>query len=222
MDRSNEEKEFISEEENRWLFFPKSYKNNPWVIKIIPLLKEVLEKYRRGDLSLGLLGKSFSSLSCILHQKVDYILSPPKKSEEKVVVKRVERTEEVEGIFPAIRVPGRKPVLVDFISAFLEMETKDRKKYIERLKVLEEYIKSTVGFDEQRVNIERLLIEVYNKITNLYRKGTKEEISFKEIVSRHDKLEIIRTLLCLLYLEVEGKINIYQKEDGEIFVKPVY
>lgn len=221
MEKNREKDEFLGKEEDRWLFFPKSYKNNPWVIKIIPLLKKVVERYRKGDLSLGLLGKSFSSLSCILHQKVNCLLSPSKKIDERPVVKEIEHREEVEEVFPAIRVPGRKPMLMDFVSAFLEMETKDRKKYIERLEILEEYIKGTVGFDEQRVNIERILLEVYNKIMDLYRRSSKEEIPFGEIVLGHDKLEIIRTLLCLLYLEAEGKISVYQREDGEIFVKPV-
>ena len=61
MDKDHEKDEFLGKEEDRWLFFPKSYKNNPWVIKIIPLLKKVVERYRKGNLSLGLLGKSFSS-----------------------------------------------------------------------------------------------------------------------------------------------------------------
>ncbi len=216
---NNNEEDFFNQEEDTWLFFPRFYKNNPWVIKIIPLLEKALEKYRKGDMSLGLLGKSFSSLSYILHQKVNYILSPPKTLEEKTTIEELDREKEVEYMFPAIRVPGRKPMLMDFLLAFMELETKDKRKSNERLKALEEHIKSTIGFNEQRVNIERFLSEVYEKIIDLYKKGSKN-IAFRDIILGYEKLEIIRTLLCLLYLELEGKISIYQTEDGEIFVKP--
>jgi len=216
---NNGKEDFFNQEEDKWLFFPRFYKSNPWVIKIIPLLEKTLERYHRGELSLGLLGKSFSSLSYILHQKVNYILSPPRTLEGKAVAEELEPEEEVESAFPAIRVPGRRPMLVDFLSALMEMETRDKGKYIERLKALEEHIKSTIGFNEQRANIERFLNEVYEKIIALYKKGSRN-ISFRDIMLGREKLEIIRTLLCLLYLELEGKISIYQTEDGGIFVKP--
>lgn len=218
---NNGKEEFFNQQEgDKWLFFPRFYKNNPWVIKIIPLLEKTLERYHRGELPLGLLGKSFSSLSYILHQKVNYILSPPKTLEEKAVTEELEHEEEVEHMFPAIRVPGRRPMLIDFLSALVEMKTRDKGKYIERLKALEEHIKSTIGFNEQRVNIERFLSEVYEKIIALYKRDS-QKISFKDIMLGQEKLEIIRTLLCLLYLELEGKISIFQTEDGEIFVKPI-
>ena len=76
-----------------------------------------------------------------------------------------------------------------------------------------------VKIPEKKVDISKLIKEVYDKIINFF-KFKKETLTFTKLVPSEKKEDKILTLIPLLHLDTEEKINLTQEKPfGEIIIE---
>ena len=110
----------------------------------------------------------------------------------------------------------RKVSIQDLITALekaLEVDKRRKVRVIER-----ERNKIYMELPEKKVDISSLIKTVYGKIKDFFK--TKEELTFTELTNSNKKEDIIYTLVPLLHLANQEKVDINQeKHFGEIGIK---
>ncbi|WP_456475326.1 segregation/condensation protein A [Candidatus Pyrohabitans sp.] len=197
---------------------------DPWDIDIADIAQRFLEKVKRMQkLNLRLSGRAILAAAILLRMKSESLLPGEEEAEEEYFeapeAEEVERR--IEDI-PAIPVPARRRTerkttlfeLIDALQRALGEEMLRRNFPRTRVKP-----KLVIQVDEE--GIRKKIDKVYERVKRLCSRG--EVIHFFDLVEdRSNRLLVVETLLCLLYLDAQRKINVWQEElFSEIFVSLV-
>ena len=199
---------------------------DPWDIDIAEIAQRFLEKVRRMQkLNLRLSGRAILAAAILLRMKSESLLPREETEEEDYFEPEEEEEADLEKSIddiPPIPVPmrrreERRTTLFELVEALQralgeEMLRRNFPRTREKPKLV-------IQVDEE--SIKEKIAKVYEKVRRLC--SLSGVIRFFDIVEdRSNRLAVVETLLCLLYLDAQRKVNVWQEElFGEIFVSLV-
>jgi len=112
----------------------------------------------------------------------------------------------------------RKVNLQDLMNALQKALEVNQRRIIRKIREEQHY--TIPQIPEKKVEVTKLIKEIYEKIMNLFQK--KEMVTFTKLVPSERKEDKIVTLIPLLHLDTQGKINLIQNEPfGEIEIQKI-
>ncbi len=197
---------------------------DPWAIDICKLA-EIFTNYltKMDQLDLRVPARFILITAILLRMKSDILaakraqrifISEPGTGEDEQLLRTLAAIPPLEP--PLKRVPMGEVTLNELIGAlkkaFDVQERRERRKL--RIRgMVERAVPAADGDINKR--IDNLLAAINSAITEL-----QNDVEFSKLVSKWERIEIVRTLLPLLHLSTDGKINISQNElFKEIMIK---
>ena len=111
----------------------------------------------------------------------------------------------------------RKVTLQDLVSALEKALEIDKRRTLRRLEY--ERIPENLKIPEKKIDISKIIKEVYDKIKNFFHSKESTQMTFSELVSSNNRDDKILTFVPLLHLANQSKITVDQNEHfGEIFI----
>ena len=191
------------------------HKLDPWDVDIEKLAGVYMQRVREmREFDLRVSGRTLLSASMLLRMKSDFVFNGRKNPETEEELKEMFDIDLPElGQITIIERTPRKITLLDLMGALQEaLKDTPIRKLVHRRKL--EKIMQTLS--EYHINIERNLEELYQRVKSLAASG--KEISLSVLVFERTRLAVARTLLLLLFLNIQGKVVLRQPEPfGEIF-----
>lgn len=112
----------------------------------------------------------------------------------------------------------RKVNLQDLMNALQKALEVNQRRIIRKIREEQHY--TIPQIPERKVEVTKLIKEIYEKIMNLFQK--KEMVTFTKLVPSERREDKILTLIPLLHLDTQGKINMVQNEPfGEIEIQKI-
>lgn len=192
---------------------------DPWQIDIAEIAHRFLEQVRGMEkINLRLSGKTLLAASVLLKMKSEVLLP---KEEPQVLEESgwdIPSREESQSIIP-LSIPlrrraERKATLFELIAALQRALSEEmiRRNFPREPRTP---AKLVIKIDEE--GIREKMLKIYERIQNLAR--LKEVIKFSELIGERTRSGIVEVFLCLLFLDSQRKIKIWQEElFGEIFI----
>ena len=191
------------------------HKLDPWDVDIEKIAGVYMQRVREmREFDIRISGRTLLSASVLLRMKSDFVFNGQKKPDAEEELKEMFDLDLPElGQITIIQRSPRKITLLDLMGALQEaLKNTPTRKLVHRRKL--EKIMQTLS--EYHTNIERYLEELYQRVKSLTASG--QEASLSALVLERTRLAVARTLLLLLFLEIQGKIVLRQPEPfGEIF-----
>ncbi|MBU2633859.1 MAG: segregation/condensation protein A [Nanoarchaeota archaeon] len=208
----------------------KSEQLNPWDIDLSILTKKYIEKIKQmKEANLFISGKMLLASALLLRIKshklvteeilnFDNKMNPPEEFEEIGELYQNAPYPDMDLPKLTIRTPlprKRKVNLADLMSALQKaLEVSNRKSLRRQLEA-----QVNVYIPEKKIDISALILEVYEKITDFFKKDQKSKLTFNKLVNSPKKEDKVLTFIPLLHLDNEEKINLHQeKHFGDIFI----
>jgi segregation and condensation protein A len=204
---------------------------DPWNIDIIKLTSLYLDEIRRRkDLDLYIPANAVLASSILLWLKSSILKSAKEELEEKEeepeMIEPLPEPEPepliveeapVEGVIvPPERIVKREISLDELLDAMEKLMKKGvRMKKFEPLPEVEDFFEAM----ETDEDVEDYVEEVYERAKRM--KDSTDSVLFSSLAGK-DPLNMVKTLLALLHLATEGKVELYQEEVfGEIVVRVI-
>ena len=205
----------------------KTEQMNPWDVDISLLSKKYIEtvkKLQESDFFIS--GKVILASALLLRIKSHKLVTEdisaldsllyPQEDEEHQELEDYEDKINVEIPNLAIKTPQarkRKVSVEDLIGSLKKALEVNKRRIVRR--ILEKDVDITIP--DKKIDITKLIRNIYERILNFFK--SKETITFNELVLSDKKDDKLLTLLPLLHLDHQEKINIDQKEHfGEIYI----
>jgi len=208
----------------------KSGQLDPWDVDISLLSKRYIEALKQlKEANFFISGKVLLAAAFLLKIKSEKLVDEdfaefdsllyPKEVDELELYEEVPNPYvNIEHPHLTIRTPlarKRKVNINDLISALQKALEVNQRRTFRKLREQE----VTVKIPEKKIDISKLIKEVYDKIINFF-KFRKETLTFTKLVPSEKKEDKILTLIPLLHLDTEEKINLTQEKPfGEIFIE---
>ena len=195
---------------------------DPWQIDIAEIANRFLEKVREmATINLRLSGKTLLTAAILLRMKSESLVprEEPQLALDDFFIGSYADYEEIgEAVLqpPMRRQVERKVTLFELIEALQRALSEEmlRKNFPKQGRQPQKLV---IQIDEE--SIKEKISNVLERIRNLAK--AHEVVKFSELITKKTKRSIVEVLLCLLYLDSQQKITLWQKElFGEIFVTP--
>lgn len=179
---------------------------DPWNIDIVDLTQRYLDQIRRlQELDLRLSGKTILVASILLRMQSEEFFKEKKEEAER-------EKEELDfipsPIIPPLRRKEGKITLPELLNALLiVLEEYDKKEEKERIP----QEKALVRLDIHRTDIRKYVDELYR---TLEARGT-DVVKFSDLLEDNSSISVCRIFLYLLFLELEHKVELWQKKEFE-------
>jgi segregation and condensation protein A len=196
-----------------------THKLDPWDVDIQKLTDVFLQRVREmRELDLRLSGRTLLSASILLRMKSEAMLDDGRA---RPAGEELEESLDLDlpelGPIEMIQRSPRKITLEELLGVLYDALSEEpvyrrppRRKIEKVVRALSEY----------HINIEKHLDELYEKIKKLAAPGRL--VTFSELLTDRSKIFVVRTLLLILFLSMQGKISLRQDETfGEIFISPL-
>lgn len=193
---------------------------DPWQIDIAEIANRFLQKVREmATINLRLSGKTLLTAAILLKMKSESLV--PREEPQSTIddffigsYADYEETSEAMLQLPMRRQVERKVTLFELVEALQRAigEEMLRKNFPKQDRTQPKLV---IQIDEE--SIKERIANVLERIQNLAK--VHEVIKFSEILTEKTRRGIVEVLLCLLYLDSQRRITLWQKElFGEIFV----
>lgn len=195
---------------------------DPWNIDIVKLADTFLTYLdKMGQLDLRTPARFILITAILLRMKSDVLMT----KKQKIVIPETEAKEnellrvlaQIPPLQPPLkRMPLANVTMDELIRALRKaFETEERREYKkERIRKL---VQRAMPAEEEDITkrIDRLYEEINGAL-----KEIEDNVEFSRLVKRWERKEIVKSLIPLLHLSQEGKVNVEQRElFKEIFVK---
>lgn len=197
---------------------PDKWMRNPLTVDLKSIVSQFTEKVKSSSyIDLKACGIAVYNSAYLHRRRVDVVLSMYRPRREK---------RNGEAYAPQLDLAlrrGMHPVSFDDLvralhDALSELNPRRRRRR-------DEDVRKEVKFflDEEEVRVEELIGDVYRALQRLSRR--EKPVRFRTLILNYEwdaipvelvKLRLVRILLCLLHLTVQRKVELLQKETGEI------
>ncbi len=205
-------------------------KVDPWDLEIADLITRFVQEMRStDDINFPVLGRAILSAAILYRAKVSDLI--------KLIEETDDTKEDLEAlgfdipeISPSYHISQRPVTFNELVYAFqglLKQEARykqrvaigKRKALIQPLQLPAEPVRI---IDEESTKIAKLKKDVYKELVKLYEKY-KRPIRFDELLKPNsNRITIIRSFLCILFLCFETKAQLFQDEDLAIItLRPI-
>lgn len=192
----------------------------PWDVDIIKLADAFTEHVSKAEeLDFKIPARIIIIAAILLRMKTEILIWEEEKKEEEekeeedlIDISKVPRLEA-----PIKRVPRRKVTLDELVGAlekaFRTKEIRERKRFRAKKKVKD-------LIEEDYIDIDERIESLYSRITTILDRLKKGKITFRELVPKWERREIVENFLPLLHLSNTGKVTCEQKEIfKDIYIK---
>ena len=198
----------------------KSEKMNPWDVDISLLTKRYLETIRKlHELNFFVSGKVILASALLLRIKSHKLLTEDIVALDNLLYPSSEEEfhEELDDLYDnkntnipplAIKSPQarkRKISVNDLITALQKALEVDKRRILRRAR----YENVNVKIPERKIDITKLIKDLYDKILNYFQ--SREIILFNDLLTSDKREEKLLTLVPLLHLDHQKKLNLDQK-----------
>lgn len=214
----------LKEDEITWqsiiLGLIKTEQMDPWDINISELTQKYIQRVRKlQETNFFISGKIILASALLLKIKSNKLVSEDLVNFDSLLYQQEEQShEEIEQIdYSNIEIPPlaiktpqarkRKVSVNDLINALQKALNVSKRKVLKRM---EERNYKHPEIPIKKVDITQLIKEIYDRILEFFK--VKEQILFSELVRSDKKEDKIYTLIPLLHLDNQNKINLIQKE----------
>jgi segregation and condensation protein A len=191
-----------------------------WQIDIAEIANRFLQKVREmATINLRLSGKTLLTAAILLRMKSESLV--PREEPQSTIddffigsYADYEETSEAMLQLPMRRQVERKVTLFELVEALQRALSEEilRKNFPRQVRQPQKLV---IQIDEE--SIKEKIANVLERIQNLAK--VHEVIKFSELLTERTRRSIVEVLLCLLYLDSQQKVTLWQKElFGEIFV----
>lgn len=194
---------------------------DPWQIDIAEIANRFLEKVREmATINLHLSGKTLLTAAVLLRMKSESLVprEEPQPTIDDFFIGSYVDYEETSSVaalpLPMRRQIERKVTLFELVEALQHALSEEmlRKNFPRQARQPQKLV---IHIDEE--SIKEKIANVLERIQNLA--NVHEVIKFSELITERTRRSIVEVLLCLLYLDSQQKVTLWQKElFGEIFV----
>ena len=207
----------------------RSEQMNPWDINIVVLTKkfiQIINKLKNMDFQLS--GNMLLAAAILLKLKSEYFVKESEKIDE--IINSTQEIlptdafemfdlpedypqEESEESIPKIKPRNPKP-RVRKISIYDLINGLERAMEVHKRSLIKRSFKKQkkLKIEKEKFDIEALIKNIFNTITFLFKKKKKKYINFSELSKGVNKNVITYTLLPLLYLANDNKIELKQEK----------
>ena len=196
-----------------------THKLNPWDVDIEKLTDVFLERVREmRELDLRLSGRTLLSASILLRMKSEAVLDDGRARPAESELEESLNLDLPElGPIMMIQRSPRKITLAELLGVLYDALGEEPVYRRAPKRKIEKVVRA---LSEYHINIEKHLDELYEKIKGL---ATPENpVAFSELLVEKSRISIVRTLLLILFLSMQGKITLRQDETfGEILISPL-
>ncbi|MDI6654594.1 MAG: ScpA family protein [Candidatus Hydrothermarchaeota archaeon] len=191
-----------------------------WQIDIAEIANRFLQKVREmATINLRLSGKTLLTAAILLRMKSESLV--PREEPQSTIddffigsYADYEETSEAMLQLPMRRQVERNVTLFELVEALQRALSEEmlRKNFPRQVRQPQKLV---IQIDEE--SIKEKIANVLERIQNLAK--VHEVIKFSELLTERTRRSIVEVLLCLLYLDSQQKVTLWQKElFGEIFV----
>ena len=207
----------------------KEGKIDPWDIDISVLAQEYLAAIKKlKEMNFRLSGKVILAAAVLLKMKAERIgleqllmLTNPEKFETEVEDDELELGEKhftKAKLDTKIPLPRKRKVtifeLVDALKKAVEVDERRRERW-ESLRP-----PAVPHIEIKKVDIFGKIETVFNKLRDIFKKFNRTVINFEEVIPSREKRDVVWTLIPLLHLANQGRLELQQEEAfGEILIK---
>ncbi len=190
---------------------------NPWDINISKLTNKYMKSIKKmKELDIRISGKFILAAAILLKMKSDYLILKEKEEVEEKQETIIEYRKDDYEIQPNIPQPKERKVTINELINSLQKALVVKK----RRKVKKEAQKVDVKLDLKKVDLGEKVSELYKKIVNFFQRFKKKSLTFSKLTPSEEREDIIWTIIPLMHLANQGKIEVDQKEQfGEIYVR---
>jgi len=182
-------------------------KISPWSIDLVYLLTTLLEEMNRVGIDFRMAGTAINSSVIIYKKKAELLLKMEEPPEEPPVKPDVY-------VPPPLTLPFRfeftTTTISDLITALERALTEERSTPKARLPVLPVPIPDFLEAEAYLLEIEE---RADNLLERLERSFRGKPLSFFDLATYDNLLEVVRVFMMLLFLAQRDKIDLYQDED---------
>ena len=215
----------------------KSEQMNPWDIDISLLTKKYLETIQKlKESNFFISGKVLLAASILLRVKSDKLVNEEIFNFDNKLYQREDEFSEIEstGFSDApgpirdielprltIRTPmprKRRITINDLMDALQKALEVNQRRVVRQMQI----DNADVQIPERKIDISKLIKELYDRIINFFRSNEKEDLTFNKLVLSDKKEDKILTFIPLLHLDNQEKIIMEQDKpfaDIRILIK---
>lgn len=195
-------------------------KLDPWNIDIAKITNGFIEKIKEmKTLELFIPANMILASAILLRYKSDVLRFQEEHVEQEMVAEEGIETGEkpqIKELKLLSRIPPKRPITLPELMEELDRVLKYEEK---RGKIEKRKVEAILNLKIEARDIEKQMQDVYDMILKQMNGG--EHVLFSDLISEKEKKDVVYTLLSLLHLSQDNKINIKQKKlFGEIFISP--
>ncbi len=198
---------------------------DPWNIDIINLSKRFVKEINKNkEINLRVSGKFILAASILLKMKSDHLLNNNKEKTEEDMIslawlfKNINYDIEPEELIPRIPMKKKRKVTLEELIDALRKAIEVKERRIKRRKEKEE--SNIIPIKMNRVDLGKKITEIYDSLTNFFKKLKKKEVKFEELLPSHERFDMTWTFVPLLHLTSRGEITMSQEKTfGDIYIK---
>lgn len=194
---------------------------DPWDVDVIKLADAFREYVTRmGSLDFRVPARLIIIAAFLLRMKADILMW---EEEQRTLAQQsqlppIDLSKVPELQVPVKRTPTRRVTLEELVSA-LEKAFGTQERREGRLERARERVEEVVGTDDQ-FDVTKKINELYARITETVEQLKSGTLPFSSLVTKWERREIVHSLLGLLHISSEGRIELQQEEPfKEIYVK---
>jgi len=210
---------------------------NPWDIDISLLTKKYLETIQKlKESNFFISGKVLLAASILLRVKSDKLVNEEIFNFDNKLYQREDEFSEIEStVFSdapgpirdielprlTIRTPmprKRRITINDLMDALQKALEVNQRRVVRQMQI----DNADVQIPERKIDISKLIKELYDRIINFFRSNEKEDLTFNKLVLSDKKEDKILTFIPLLHLDNQEKIIMEQDKpfaDIRILIK---